>query len=78
MQLQALIIHKKSAGKYGALMVASMIGKSKYKCWRISCDGSRQIGSLNMVKRILDPQAQIAGYRREPVNVLKFSGYYRR
>jgi hypothetical protein len=66
---------KKSAGKYDALMEASMVGKKvTINVGVQSENGSKPIGALEyVVKRIPDPQAQIAGYIEGdvPVNVLK-------
>lgn len=67
---------KKSAGKFEALMPATMVGKKINISVSVSMDqGSKQIGAPQeyIVKRIPDPQAQIAGYTEGdiPVNVLK-------
>jgi hypothetical protein len=66
---------KKASGKFEALMDASQIGKKVNINVGVSVEGgARQIGSQEfIVKRIPDPQAQIAGYIEGdvPVNVLK-------
>jgi len=66
---------KSAPGKFNALMDASLIGKKVNINVGVQVDnGARQIGSLEyVVKRIPDPQAQIAGYidGDVPVNVLK-------
>ncbi|MFI5134597.1 MAG: GldM family protein [Chitinophagales bacterium] len=66
---------KTAPGKFNAIMDASMIGKKVNINVGVQVENAaRQIGSLEyVVKRIPDPQAQIAGYIEGdvPVNVLK-------